>query len=174
MSFVVLSSVFCARNARNTASSSTSIKWPKEALEPLTDSQVVQLVRALPAMKGALRAAKWDTKPPKPGESQLATLTNLVEGMNVAGMDDSLRPNGGWRQIRPILYRVFAGTAAVSIDRAPQDMLERMKQDTTAGGRQNYSNFEFFKTATRQVPETTKQLVAKYQDQLQPLGSLGR
>jgi len=174
MTFAVLAGAFCARSGNQQSASAASTKWPKEALGALGEDELVQFAKALPALDGALKAAKWETKPQKEGTSPLSTLTDLVEGMKVAGINESLKPFGGWAKIRPTLYKVFAATAAVVIDRTSPDMLERMRQDTTAGGRRSLQDYEFFRTATRQVPEANKQLVAKYQEQLQPLGSLGR
>jgi|WetSurMetagenome_2_1015567.scaffolds.fasta_scaffold22088_5 hypothetical protein len=60
------------------------------------------------------------------------------------------------------------------IDRASPQMIERMKQDTSVAARKRVKDHEFFEYVCTQVPDANKQLVAKYQDQLQPLGSLGR
>jgi hypothetical protein len=174
MAFVVLAGVFCTGNTSKQTSSTASVKWPKEALSPLSEEELNQFVKALPALKGALRAAKWDTKPGKEGESPLSTLTDLVEGLKVRGIDDSLKPYGGWAKMRPTLYKVFAATAALVIDRASPQMIEATRKDTSAGARQSMKDYDFFKVACTQVPEANKQLVAKYQQQLQPLGSLGR
>ncbi|MBM3330926.1 hypothetical protein FJY68_03630 [candidate division WOR-3 bacterium] len=171
--FVVLAGAFCAGNSDQRTSPMTSTKWPKEALSPLSEDELVQFVKALPALSGALKAGKWETKPQREGTSPLSTLTDLVEGMKVAGINESLKPFGGWARIRPTLYKVFAATAALVIDRASPEFVEGMKQDTTAGGRRSLQDFEFFKSACTQVPEANKQLVTRFQEQLQPLGSLG-
>ncbi|MBN2464278.1 hypothetical protein JXD38_01460 [candidate division WOR-3 bacterium] len=174
VALVVLAVVSCGRKTETQTSASAPAKWPKEALAPLTDGEVDQLVQALPALNGALKAANWETSPQKPGTTPLSTLTDLVEGMNVAGIDESLKQYGGWGKIRPILYRVYAASAALVIDRAPPDLIARMKQDTSEGARQSMNDYDFFKAACTQVPDTNKKMIAKYEDQLQPLGSLGR
>ncbi len=170
---IILSGVFCAGNTGSQTSSATSVKWPKEALGPLSETDLNQLVEALPALNGALKAAKWETKPQREGTSPLSTLTDLVEGMRVPGINDSLKPYGGWAKIRPTLYKVFAATAALVIDRASPQMIEGIRQDTSAAAKRSLSDYEFFKTACVQVPEANKQLVARNTDRLQPLGSLG-
>jgi hypothetical protein len=174
MALVVLAGMFCSGKTNTQTSTAAPVKWPKEALSPLSEEELNQFVKALPAFKGALRAAKWDTKPPKEGASPLSTLTDLVEGLKVQGMTDSLKPYGGWAKIRPTLYKVFAASAALVIDRASPQMIERMKQDTSTGARRSMQDYDFFKAACTQVPDTNKKMVAKFEEQLQPLGSLGR
>jgi hypothetical protein len=48
-----------------------------------------------------------------------------------------------------------------------------MKEDTSASGRNNLKYYQFFKIAVTQIPEANKQPIAKHQNELQPLGSLG-
>ena len=172
--FVVFAGVFCSGKANTQTSSTASAKWPREALSPLSEEELTQFVKALPALKGALRAAKWETKPPKQGASRLSILTDLVEGLKVQGMTDSLKPYGGWAKIRPTLYKVFAASAALVIDRASPQMIERMKLDTSTAARRSMQDYDFFKAACTQVPDANKRIVAEYEEQLQPLGSLGR
>jgi len=171
--FVALTGLFCTGNTRQPASAAT-VKWPKEATDTLTEDELVQLVNALPRLRAALKAASW-TNPAtvKEGESQINTLNALVESMKVPAVVESLKAVGGWAKLRPTLYKVFAATAALVIDRASPEMIERMKQDTTVAGKRSLADYEFFKVACTQIPEGNKQLVARYQEQLQPLGSLG-
>jgi hypothetical protein len=174
LAFVVLAGVFCAGNTDKQTSSTAPVKWPKEALSPLGEGELARFTEALPALNGALKAAKWETKPQKEGSSPLSTLTDLVEGMKVPGINESLKSYGGWAKMRPTLYKVFAATASLVIDRASPLMIENMKKDTSVAGKRSLHDYEFFKSACTQVPDANKQLVAKYQEQLQPLGSLGR
>jgi hypothetical protein len=174
VALAVFAGTFCSRKTETQTSASAPAKWPKEALAPLTDSEVSQLAKALPALNGALKAANWETKPQAPGTSPLSTLTDLVEGMNVAGVNESLKEYGGWAKIRPILYRVYAASAALVIDRSSPEMIKRMKEDTSAAARQSMKDYDFFKAACAQVPEANKKMVTMYEGQLQPLGSLGR
>lgn len=173
MAFVVLAGLFCTGDTSKPTSSTDPAKWPKEALSPLTEDELAQFIKALPALNGALKAADWKNTS-KESDGRMATLTILVEGMKVPGVNDSLKPYGGWAKVRPTLYKVFSATAALVIDRASPEMIERMKQDTSAAAKQSMADYDFFKAACTQVPEANKQLVTKYQDQLQPLGSLGR
>jgi len=171
--FVVLAGVSCAGRTGPQASAAT-VKWPTEATATLTEDELVQLVKALPALKAALREASWKHPVPQEDESQINTLPRLVESMEIPGVVESLKAAGGWAKLRLTLYKVFAATAALVIDRAPPELIERLRQDTTAGGRRSLANYEYFKNACTQIPEGNKQLVAKYQGELQPLGSLGR
>ncbi len=174
IALLVLAAVSCTRKSDSETASATNARWPKEALSPLNEGDLDQLVKALPALNGALRAANWDTKPQRPGTNPLSTLTDLVEGMNVAGVDESLRPYGGWAKIRPTLYKVYAASAALVIDRASPELIARMKQDTSEGAKKSMKDYDFFKAVCAQVPEANKKMVARYEGQLQPLGSLGR
>ena len=170
---VVLTGLFCTGNTRQPASAS-AVKWPTEATDTLTEEELVQLVEALPTLRAALKAVSWKPGVPKKGGSQINTLNALVESMKVPVVVESLKAVGGWAKLRPTLYKVFAATAALVIDRASPEQIARMRSDTTTAGRQSLADYEFFKVACTQIPEGNKQLVAKYNEQLQPLGSLGR
>jgi len=182
-SFVAVAGLFCTGGTRRQTSAPT-VKWPKEALEPLTQDDVTQLIKALPALNGVLKAAKWRSpNAVGPGDSikereiqkdQLGTLTKLVESYKLPGIDDSLKPYGGWAKIRSTLYKVYAATAALGIDRTPPERIAKLQSDTTLRGRVTLESYEFFKNACVQIPDTNKQLVLKNVDALQPLGSLGR
>jgi len=107
MVFVVLAGVSCSGNAGRQTSSTASAKWPEKALSPLTEAELGQFIKALPALNGALKAVKWENAV-KESDSPMSTLTILVEGMKVPGINDSLKPYGGWARMRPTLYKVFA------------------------------------------------------------------
>ena len=181
-SFVALAGLSCAGSTQR-RTSTTTVKWPKEALAPLTQDDLAQLIKALPALNRALKAAKWrspnavalgDTvKEREIEEDQLGTLTKLVESYKVPGINDSLRPYGGWAKIRPTLYKVYAATAALAIDRTPPERVASLQSDTTLRGRTTLKSYEFFKNACVQIPEANKKLVLQHVDDLQPLGSLG-
>ncbi len=178
-SFVALAGMFCA-GIMHRQTSTPTVKWPKEALATLTQDEVAQLVKALPALNGALKAAKWKSpniwtpqNAARIEADQLGTLTRLVESYRVPGINDSLRPYGGWDSIRPTLYKVYAATAAIGIDRTPPERFEALKSDTTLRGRMSSRSYEFFRNACVQIPETNKQMVLQFVDDLQPLGSLG-
>lgn len=170
--FVTLAGLFCAGHT-HTQTSTTTVKWPKEALATLTPDDLAQLIKALPALNRALKAAKWTSPNKKEVADQLSTLSRLVESMKVPGVNDSLKPYGGWAKTRATLYKVYAATAAVFIDRTPATLVEGLKQDTTSRGKATLRNIEFFKAACTQIPETNKQLIVQHQNDLQPLGALG-
>jgi len=178
-SFVALAGLSCAGSMQRQTSTTTA-KWPKEALATLTQDELAQLIKALPALNRVLKAAKW-TSPnvwtpanaARMEADQLGTLTRLVESYKLPGINDSLRPYGGWAKIRSTLYKVYAATAALGIDRTPPERVASLKSDTTLRGRTTLRDYEFFKNACAQIPETNKQLVFQHVDDLQPLGSLG-
>jgi len=146
--FVALAGVFCVRDAATTA------RLPKEALGRLTEDEVVLLIKAGPALRGALKAAKWRHNPGSDNEPGLAT---TIESYNVPGMDDSLRQYGGWAKVRLILYKVKAAESAFRWDRVPPGSVELMGRDTLMSA---------IRAACRRIPKANKQLVAKYEDQL--------
>jgi hypothetical protein len=111
--FVALAGVFCTGKTSKQTSSTAPVKWPKEATAILTESELGQFISALPALNRALKAAKWTPGNTKIGENQIETLTDLVESIKVPGVDDALKPYGGWAKIRLTLYKVYAATAAV-------------------------------------------------------------
>ena len=182
MSFVVVAGLSCAGRTQRQTSTPT-VKWPKEALAPLTKDQLVQLIKDLPSLNRVLKAAKWTSpnavapygtaKEAEFERDQLGTLTKLVESYKLPGINDSLRPYGGWAKIRSTLYKVYAATAALAIDRTSPELVAGLKSDTTLRGRNTLKNFEFFKNACVQIPETNKQLVFQNVNDLQLLGSLG-
>lgn len=169
--------------SRQKQTSTATVKWPKEALEPLTQEELTQLIKALPALSSVLKAGKWRSpNAVGPGDSikereiqkdQIGTLTKLVESYKLPGYEDSLRPYGGWANIRSTLYKVYAATAALGIDRTPPERITLLQNDTTLRGRVTLQSYEFFKNACLQIPDTNKKLVLKNVDDLQPLGSLG-
>jgi hypothetical protein len=181
-SFVALAGLCCAGRTQRQTSTPT-VKWPKEALAPLTQDELTQLIKALPALNRVLKAAKWSSpnavglgdsaKVAETEKDQLGTLTRLVESYKLPGINDSLSPYGGWASIRSTLYKVYAATAALRIDRTSPELVASLKSDTTLRGRKTLKGYEFFKNACVQIPETNKQLVSQNVDDLQPLGSLG-
>jgi hypothetical protein len=181
-SFVALAGLSCAGSTQRQTSTTTA-KWPKEALATLTQDELAQLIKALPALNSALKAAKWrspnavtpadSAKEAEIEKDQLGTLTRLVESYKVPGINDALRPYGGWAKIRSTLYKVHAATASLGIDRTPPERVASLESDTTLRGRKTLKNYEFFKNACAQIPEINKQLVLQHVEELQPLGSLG-
>jgi hypothetical protein len=163
-----------AFNTDKQTSSPASVRWPKEALSPLSEDELARFVEALPAFSAALKAASWAPTPRKEGDGLVASLTSFIEGMNVPGVDESLKAVGGWAKLRPTLYRVFAASGALSVDATPHDMIEQMKKDTSAASKKAMKEFEAYKAACSQLPEANKQTVAKHQQELQALQTLGR
>jgi len=150
------------------------VKWPAEVTDALTEDAMVQFVKALPTFSAALKAGNWTPTRPEEDDGPVVYLTNLVEGMNLPGVDDSLKALGGWAKLRPTLYKVFAAMTALQVDAAPPEAVEQMKKDTSAAARQYYRSYEAAKAAFSQIPEANKQVVAEHQQELQALQTLGR
>jgi hypothetical protein len=95
--------------------------------------------------------------------------------MNVPGIEDSLKKAGSsWGVLRQTLYKVFAASAALSIDAASPEMIAEMRKDTSAAAKEGVKDYEAFKSACSQIPAENKQTVAKHQQELQALQTLGR
>jgi hypothetical protein len=175
--FVVLAGVFCGGGKAGSQANkpAPTTKWPAEASGTLTEDDMVQFVKVLPAFSAALKAGNWTPKPPREGAGPVESLTNFVESMNVLGVDDSLKKAGSsWGALRPTLYKVFSASAALSVDAASPEMIAQMKKDTSAAAKKGVRDYEAYKAACSQIPEANKQMVAKHQQDLQALQTLGR
>jgi hypothetical protein len=171
--FVVLAGMFCGGKT-NSQPPAASARWPVEACGVLTDDEVVNFVKVLPTLSAALKAGNWSPTVPNEADGPVATLAPFVEGMNVPGVGESLKTAGtDWNAVKTTLLKVFAATAALSIDGAPPEMIEQMKKDTSAAAKKSYKDFESVKAACVQVPEANKQVVADHQQELQALQTLG-
>jgi hypothetical protein len=172
--FVVLAGVFCGGNTDSQAPVA-SAKWPAEACGVLTDDEVVSFVKVLPTLSAALMAGNWSPTVPEKADGPVATLAPFVEGMNVPGVEESLKTAGtDWGTVKMTLLKVFAASAALSVDGAPPEMIEQMKKDTSAAAKRGFKDFESVKAACAQIPEANKQVVANHQQELQALQTLGR
>ncbi len=176
--FVLVAGMFCGcgKTGSQTAkpASAKAAQWPADACAPLTEEDLVGFIKVLPAFSAALKDAKWVPAQTKEGDSPTAGLTSFVESMNVEGVDAALKKAGSsWSTLKPILYKVFAATAALSVD-AAAPMMEQAKSDTSAVVKKNLEQFNQFKAACSQIPDANKQLLNKHQQELQALQSLGR
>jgi len=175
--FVVLAGVFCGggKTGSQANTPATAVKWPVEATGVLTEDEVAQFVKTLPAFSAALKAGSWTPTPPKEGDGPVASLTHFVESMNVPGLEEALKAAGSsWGVVRPTLYKVFAASAALSIDAASPEMIAEMRKDTSAAAKKGVKDYETFKAACSQIPVENKQTVAKHQQELQALQTLGQ
>jgi hypothetical protein len=171
--FVVFAGVFCGGNTGSEPPLTTA-KWPAEACGVLADDEVVQLVEVLPTLSAALKAGNWSPTVPDEADGPVGTLAPFVEGMNVPGVEESLKTAGtDWNAVRTTLLKVFAASAALSVDGAPPEMIEQMRKDTSAAAKKGYKDFESVKAACVQIPEANKAVVANHQQELQALQTLG-
>jgi len=171
--FAVLAGIGCGGKGAPQAPAATA-KWPVEATGVLTEDELAGFVKALPSFSAALKAASWQPAQPAEGDGPVEYLTKLVEGMNTPGVDDSLKAFGGWAQLRPTLYKVFAAVSAVQIGSVPPEQIEQMKKDTSAVAKKGVKDFEAAKAAFSQIPEANKQMLVSHQQELQALQTLGR
>ncbi len=152
-----------------------TMTFPVVACSTLTDTEIVQLAKALPVFRSALRAANWSPTPPKQGGSATSALESLVEGMNVAGVDDSLKRVGSdWGTVRRTLYKVFAASAALSVQRVNPEQAELLKKDTSQAGKRMYESFVAMKGACAAVPAANLEVLNNHRPELASLDSLGR
>lgn len=176
--FVVLAGVFCGGgkpDSQTNKPATAAVKWPAEATGALTEDEMVQFFKTLPAFSAALKAGNWTPTPPNEDDGPVVSLTKFVEGMNLPGVDDSLKKAGSsWAALRPTLYKVFAASAALSIDAAPPEMIAEMRKDTSAAAKKGVKDYDAFKSACSQIPEANKQAVAGHQQDMQALQTLGR
>ena len=171
--FVVLAGVFCGGKTGSQGPTVTA-KFAAEATGTLTEDEVLQFVKVLPTFNAALKGGNWVPQQPKEDEGPVAALTGFVEGMNVTGVDDSLKKAGSsWGELRPTLYKVFAASGALNVDAHATEMIARMKQDTSAGAKKALKDYTSFQAACSQIPEANKQIVAKHQQELSLIHTLG-
>jgi hypothetical protein len=168
--FVVLAGVYCG----GSKPAAPVANWPAEATSALAEESMASFVKALPAFSAALKAASWQPPQPVEGDNPVGYLTRLVEGMNVPGVDDSLKAFGGWAQLRPTLYKVFAAMSALQIGSVPSEQIEQMRKDTSAAAKKGMKDFESAKAAFSQIPEANKQMLVSHEAELQALQTLGR
>ncbi len=175
--FVVLAGVFCGGKTGSQANKPAAMaaKWPAEATGTLTEDELAQFVKVLPAFGAALKAASWQPTTAKEGEGSIARLTSIIDGMHVAGVEESLKAAGAsWTVLRATMYKVFAAMSALQIDAAPPEMIAQMKADTSAEAKRGLKDYEAVKSACSMIPDANKQVVTKHQQELQALQALGR
>ena len=174
---VLLTGVVCGGKTgrQKPAAAATVAAFPAVACSTLTDAEVTQFSKILPTFHAALKAGNWQPAQPKPGTGPVDALATLVEGMNVPGVEESLKAAGSdWGRFRATLYKVFAASAARSVEALGSDRVEQMKQDTTQSGKRMFESFQAIKGACSALPAANIEVVSNHQQDLQELGVLGR
>lgn len=152
-----------------------TLTFPAVACSVMTETEITQFTKVLPSFNSALTAAKWTPTPPPPDADPVSSLTALVEGMKVAGVEESLKAAGtDWGTFRATLYKVFVATAGLSIQRIGPEQTAQLKQDTTESGRKMFASIQALKGACAAVPPANLELVNAHQQDLQALGVLGQ
>ena len=168
--FVVFAGACCG--ARSAVSGT---KWPRESTGTLTEADIAQFIKLAPTINAALRASSWTTPPSKVDEGPDAWLVRFVDGLNVPGVDESLKTAGSnWSAMRAVLYRVIPAAQAVFADKVPPETIERMRKDTTAAGKQALKRFEENKAAYLLIPSASKELASKHIQELMTIRIMGR
>ncbi len=172
--FAIVAGVVCG--SKGSAPKPAAVaNFPAVACSTLADTEVTQLLKDMPSLRAALRAASWRPTAPKEGESPVSALAVLVEGMNVPGVDDSLKKAGSdWGSARKALYKIFAASAALSVQGVGPEGIAQLKRDTSQAGKDLYLRFQAMQGACATVPPGNMALVRNYQQQLAVLDSLGR
>jgi hypothetical protein len=170
----VLTGVVCSgKSSRQKPAAVTT--FPAVACSTLTEAEVTQFSKILPRFHAALKAGNWQPAQPKPGTGPVDALATLVEGMNVPGVEESLKAAGSdWGRFRATLYKVFAASAARSVEALGSERVEQMRQDTTQSGKRAFESFQAIKGACSALPVANIEVVDNHQQDLQELGVLGR
>ena len=171
---VVLAGVVCGGKSSRQKPAAVAA-FPAVACSTLTEAEVTQFSKILPTFHAALKAGKWQPAPPKPGTGPVNALATLVEGMNVPGVEESLKAAGSdWGRFRATLYKVFAASAALSVEALGSERAEQMKQDTTQSGKRTFESYQAIKGACSALPAANIAVVRDHQQDLQELGVLGQ
>ena len=149
--------------------------FPAVACSTLTEAEITQFSRLLPTFTTALKAGNWRPVPTQPGTGPVEALATLVEGMNVPGMDESLKAAGSdWGAFRATMYKVLAASAARGVAGVPPERTEQMKKDTSELGRKALAGYQAMKQACAALPPANLKMVEKHHQDLQALGALGQ
>jgi hypothetical protein len=148
---------------------------PAVALGALTEAEMGKFLKAIPPAGEAIKKANWQPEAPAEDEALSTALPKMIEGMkSVAGLEDALKGAGtNWDEFRATLYKVTAASAAIGIDMASA-MTEELKKDTSAAAQKALKQLAAMKTACDKVPAENKQMVTKFQKELESLRLLGQ
>jgi hypothetical protein len=173
---VVLTGVVCGGKSSGPKPATAAVaSFPAAACSTLTEAEVMQFSKILPTFNAALKAANWKPTPSKPGGGPVNALVTLVEGMNAPGVEESLKAAGSnWGTFRSTLYKVFAASAALSVEAVDSERAAQMKQDTTPTGRRAFGNYQAAKEACSALPAGNIEVVRNHLQVLQALRTVGR
>jgi hypothetical protein len=173
--FAVLAGAACGGKNQGSGKSAAPTKFPAAAYGTLTETEVTQFIKFLPTFSATLKAASWEPARPDTTKGTLGALAPLVEGMNVPGLKDSLKAIGSnWGTFRATLYKVFAARAVVRIAKDITPELElKMQQDTVPFIQKRYADYLLVKDAAQEIPEANKELVKKYEQELDAIRGIG-
>lgn len=171
---VVLAGVVCGGKSSRQKPAAV-VMFPAVACSTLTEPEVTQFSKVLPTFHAALKAAHWQPAPQRTDGGPVDALATLVEGMNVPGVEESLKAAGSdWGTFRATLYKVFAASAALSVGALDSERAEQMKLDTTQSGKRTFASYQAIKGACSALPAANMEVVRNHQQDLQELGTLGR
>jgi hypothetical protein len=173
--FAVLVGTACGGKNKGPGKPALATKFPAAAYGTLTETEVTQFVKFLPTFSAVLKAANWKPSQTDANKGLLGALAPLIEGMNVTGLKDSLKTIGSdWGTFRATLYKVFAARAIVGIaERMTPDLESKMQQDTNQAIQMKYADYQNVKKAANEMPAVNKELVKKYEEELNAIRSIG-
>jgi len=173
--FAVLVGTACGDKNKRPGKSAFATKFPAAAYGTLTEAEVTQFVKFLPTFSAVLKAANWSPGQTDANEGLLGALAPLIEGMNVPGLKDSLKAIGSdWDTFRATLYKVLAARAIVVIsEHMTADLESKMQTDTIQAIQKKYADYQNVKNAAKAIPAANKELVKKYEEELNAIRGIG-
>ena len=146
--------------------------FPAFAFGEITEPEMVQFVKVLPAVGEQLETAGYKANEMEQGEVADA-LAAMIEDMgSVKGIADVCKTAGmEWKDFRETMYRVMAATAAIGIDMAAA-MQAEMGGDTEEA-KEMAVELEKAKLFSVKVPQANKDMVMAHMDELEAIGNLG-
>jgi hypothetical protein len=178
--FLLVAGIFCGGGTtgpQSTKPDSTAAamqQLPEVAVAPLDSVEMGPFLKAVPAVGAALKAANWKPETPAEDEGLATALPKMIEGMKtVAGVEAALKTAGtNWDAFRGTLYKISAASAALGVDMAAS-MSAELAKDTSAMAKKALKQLNDMKAVCAKVPDANKQMVTKYQKELESLRLLG-
>ncbi len=174
--FALVTGIFCggtetAETPAQPTGSETAVM--AIAFAPLTEAELGEFVKALPAVSEALEKAGYAPEDTE-NESIAAALGRVIGGMQkVEGVEAALKKAGtNWDKFGGVMYKVMAASAALGIDVAVA-MAEQMGGGSSED-KEAMEELEQAKEFAAKVPQANKEMVMEHMDELEALGALGR
>jgi hypothetical protein len=150
-------------------------KLPDVANQPLTEEEIVTLVKAAPAVGAALKAANFAPTEPKEDDQIAVIVTRFVDEMKpVAGVEAALTAAGtNWDAFRGTMLKIAAAQAKMS-SKMVSAFAEEMRKDTTAEAKKGVAQIDALVAAVANVPDANVEMVMKHQKDLEVLNTFAK